>query len=478
MEDIVWWHCEQGNDHEWKASIKNRRNGSGCPICANKKIVESNSLLVKHPKLAEEWHPWRNSTLTPRNIGSGSKKNVWWKCEKGDDHEWQSAVYNRKNGSGCPICSNTKVVISNSLLTLNPELAKEWHPSKNDEITPKDVGIGSQKLIWWQCPKGHDHEWKTSVYARHNGSRCPICLGQKIVESNCLSTTHPEIAIQWHPTKNKKLSPQQFGFGSTKKIWWKCDKGDDHEWKVSINNRSKGHNCSVCSNQKIVLSNSLAVLSPDLAEEWHPINNGSLTPFLIGPGYSKKVWWQCRVNSSHTWLTRPASRNKGTGCPYCTLTPQSKQELIITFELRTLFKRIDPKGYKTSLDGKLRAIDIFIPKLNLCLEFDGSYWHKDKRELDKIKSEMLLKEGYSVIRIREEPLKKIHGTDVISKRPYDGKQVTNDILSMILSMYNLNSEMVERIEDYQFQDGLQNEKGLNRYIDKILKEKADKNLND
>ena len=91
---------------------------------------------------------------------------------------------------------------------------------------------------------------------------------------------------------------------------------------------------------------------------------------------------------------------------------------------------------------------------------------------------MLLKEGYSVIRIREEPLKKIHGTDVISKRPYDGKQVTNDILSMILSMYNLNSEMVERIEDYQFQDGLQNEKGLNRYIDKILKEKADKNLND
>jgi len=49
---------------------------------------------------------------------------------------------------------------------------------------------------------------------------------------------------------------------------------------------------------------------------------------------------------------------------------------------------------------------------------------------------------------------------------------------MILSIYLLNSEMVERIEDYQFQDGLQNEKGLNRYIDKILKEKADKNLND
>ena len=162
------------------------------------------------------------------------------------------------------------------------------------------------------------------------------------------------------------------------------------------------------------------------------------------------------------------------GCPYCTLTPQSKQELTITFELRTLFKRINPKGFKTRLNGRLRAIDIFIPKLNLCIEFDGSYWHKGKREIDKIKSNLLLKEGYSVIRVREEPLKKIHDTDVISKQPYDGKQVTNDILSMILSMYDLDSELVQRIKGYQSKDELQNESGLNRYIDKILKEKAEK----
>ena len=49
---------------------------------------------------------------------------------------------------------------------------------------------------------------------------------------------------------------------------------------------------------------------------------------------------------------------------------------------------------------------------------------------------------------------------------------------MILSMYVLDTEMVERIKDYQSQDELQNEKGLNRYIDKILKEKADKKLHD
>ena len=51
-------------------------------------------------------------------------------------------------------------------------------------------------------------------------------------------------------------------------------------------------------------------------------------------------------------------------CPYCTLTPQSKQELIITFELKTIFKDINPKGYKTKIEGQIKAIDIFIPMLN------------------------------------------------------------------------------------------------------------------
>ena len=132
-----------------------------------------------------------------------------------------------------------------------------------------------------------------------------------------------------------------------------------------------------------------------------------------------------------------------------------------------LFKNIDPKGFKTKLDGRLRAIDIFIPKLNLCIEFDGSYWHKEKQDIDKIKSEMLFDEGFKLIRVREEPLKKIYQTDVISKQPYNGKKITNDILSTILKMFKLNNKLIIKIKDYQSKQNLQNEKGLEKYIDKI-----------
>ena len=87
---------------------------------------------------------------------------------------------------------------------------------------------------------------------------------------------------------------------------------------------------------------------------------------------------------------------------------------------------------------------------------------------------MLLEEGFELIRVREEPLKKIYDTDVISKQPYNGKQVTNDLLTMILNMFELDEELVSKIKAYQSKKVLQNEKGLEKYIDKILTQKASK----
>ena len=292
-----------------------------------------------------------------------------------------------------------------------------------------------------------------------------------------LAETHPELAMEWHPTLNGDLKPSDLAAGSNKKVWWKCDKAIDHVWSVDPNSRhTQKSGCPYCKSRKVTDSNSLTTTHPKVAKQWHPTKNGILTPNNVGAFYSKRVWWKCDKGADHEWFVKPTDRtNYKTGCPFCTLTPQSKQELTITFELMKLFKNIDPKGLKTKLEGKLRAIDIFIPKLNLCIEFDGSYWHKEKRDIDKIKSEMLFEEGFKLIRVREEPLEKLYETDVISKQPYNGKQVTNDILSMIMSIFELDAKLVSKIKEYQSKKGLQNEKGLEKYIDKILTEKAEKN---
>ena len=122
----------------------------------------------------------------------------------------------------------------------------------------------------------------------------------------------------------------------------------------------------------------------------------------------------------------------------------------------------------------MTSVDIYIPSLNLGIEFDGSYWHKGKREFDKMKTEVLLSHGFQILRIRESPLKKILPNDVISQQPFDGKTIVNDVLSSIAQMYSISSEMCASIDEYRQQPELKNERSLNRYIDMILKEKSQK----
>ena len=467
----VWWKCPKGDDHEWKASIANRSQGNDCSICSGRTVVLSNCLATLNPKLAKEWHPRKNPSITPFDVSEFSHKKVWWKCDKGDDHEWESAVSNRSKGKGCPICSGKTAVKSNCLATLNPELAKEWHPIKNGSLTPFDVSEYSNIKVWWKCPKGDDHEWISGVSQRSKGNGCPICSGDKVVISNCLATLNPILSKEWHPTKNGDFTPYNVTENYSKKIWWKCDKGDDHEWLSTVNNRSQGKGCPICSNQKTVLSNCLETLNPELAKEWHPTKNDELTPFDVTEGTHRKVWWKCDKSDDHEWISAVRDRSNGNGCPFCTLTPQSRQELTISFELQQFFD-INPKGFKTRIHGKLWTIDIYIPELNLGIEFDGSYWHKDKRALDKLKTEKLKSDGFKIMRIREEPLKSITGIDVISKIPFNAKVVTNEILKHIMTTYSVEPKKVKKIEKYLHKEEIQNEKGLDAYIDMILTEKG------
>ena len=92
-----------------------------------------NSLLDINPIVSSEWHPTKNNSLLPKDVGANSNKKVWWLGKCG--HEWQATINNRNNGRGCPYCTNRKVLNGfNDLLTKKPELAREWHPTKNEDL--------------------------------------------------------------------------------------------------------------------------------------------------------------------------------------------------------------------------------------------------------------------------------------------------------------------------------------------------------
>ena len=100
-----------------------------------------------------------------------------------------------------------------SLSEAYPDIAKQWHPQKNFPHTPEQYTPGSSHKACWQCEKGH--EWVTTIRERTRGSQCPFCSNHKVlVGYNDLTTTHPNVAKEWHSTKNGTLQPIEFLAGS------------------------------------------------------------------------------------------------------------------------------------------------------------------------------------------------------------------------------------------------------------------------
>ena len=171
----IWWKCSNG--HEWRISIKNRNNGSGCPYCSRQKILKGyNDLETINPNLAKEWNYEKNGDLKPENFTANSHIKVWWKCEHG--HEWQAIIASRNNGRGCPYCAGQKVLKGyNDLATLNPKITEEWNYEKNGDLKPENFTAKSGKKVWWKCSNGH--EWQARIFDRNNGNSCPYCSGRK-----------------------------------------------------------------------------------------------------------------------------------------------------------------------------------------------------------------------------------------------------------------------------------------------------------
>ncbi len=141
------------------------------------KLSDNYNLHKLCSDLAKEWHSTKNGTLTPKDVTPSSHKKVWWLCSKNKSHEWNAIIANRNKGVGCPYCSGKKVCIDNCLKTINPKLAKEWHPTKNGTLTPKDVTPNSGRKVWWICSKGH--KWDATINNRYKGSGCPHCFKKR-----------------------------------------------------------------------------------------------------------------------------------------------------------------------------------------------------------------------------------------------------------------------------------------------------------
>jgi very-short-patch-repair endonuclease len=273
MTKKVWWlcptTCPAGCPHEWTAFIGNRcKGGYGCPFCSplTKRVCVHTSILGTHPEIAATWHPTKNGERRPDQYSYGSEQKAWWlcpnTCPEGCPHEWSADISKRilrGINAGCPFCASNhkQTCVHTSIVTTHPHIVAQWHPTKNGSLKPEQCMKSSWNVVWWVCPNTCDygcvHEWQARLSDRTRcDTGCPYCCAfkQKICKHQSIAYTHPEIAADWHPTKNGDLKPEMFPAGSEKRIWWKCSRNVTHEWYVSVGNRcSNKSDCPQCKNK-------------------------------------------------------------------------------------------------------------------------------------------------------------------------------------------------------------------------------------
>ncbi|EFV14354.2 hypothetical protein HMPREF9336_00804 [Segniliparus rugosus ATCC BAA-974] len=381
------------------------RNGkSSAPYGRGIPLVDSDSSALKW------WDHERNDEAALRSVTLLSTRLCHWLCPK-CGAQFEAKVREMTQWLSCPECSARRSAQWHeeyerwkiTPVSAVPELAAAWA----DDSDPRQVMVaGGWELRRFRCPAGHHPRIGPLTFLK---SGCPHCRGaESSKDKDYLADVLPEIASQWHPTRNGKHTPQNVVWSSKRSVWWLAD-CCGHEWQEPVVSRNKYQRLR-CPNCRTILD-SLAWQDPGLAAEWSPTN--PVTAWQIRPNASTQYTpeWICATNPEHVWQAPLSGRTRGSECPECREAGKSRVELDHHAAAAEVFGKsrsgatIKDAAFTTR---KSWTVDISAEAggHRVVVEYDGAYWHAAPAKVlvDERKSLDLLAAGYAVVRLREDDL--------------------------------------------------------------------------
>lgn len=155
-------------------------------------------------------------------------------------YEYQTTPQNFTVGHRCPNCHPNRKIT-------HEEFVKRVHDLVGEEYTVIGEFDGTKSEVEMRHNEC-EFTWKIVASSFiHRGNRCPQCSNRRPTVENCIVTVRPDIAIDWHPTKNINITPYECVPGSCFKVWWQCHKCE-HEWEARVKDRCcDGRECPNCS---------------------------------------------------------------------------------------------------------------------------------------------------------------------------------------------------------------------------------------
>jgi len=415
-----WWRCDK-HETNWLCAPWYISSGRICPLCSRERSrielktpAQGKSFGDLYKELAEEWDYSLNETK-PEDHKPNTKDKFHWICRK-HDKKYFTSILARTKGVGCSQCTVEKISKANakpkpgrSLAEMYPEIAAEFDEERNGGLTARDVSRKSGIQFYWICPRNNKHHYLAAVHNRvDEQSSCPYCSGATVFPGETdIATTHPWLLEEWDDERNEK-TPQDVTAGSHYHAAWICKNDRDHKWYAEVKSRALyDAGCPHCRSRIVGDANatpkpgeSLRDMFPEVADELN-VELSGISSEQLCQFSGKSVFWNCR--HGHDPYERQVCQRTalGFGCPRCArIRGASFPESAVYYYVKQAFADAEHDARGILKGAPRLEFDVWIPSLKTAIEYDGEYWHLDKRK-DLRKDNECAKNGISLIRIRE-----------------------------------------------------------------------------
>lgn len=303
----------------------------------------------------------KNPTVEVIGTYVDSKTKILHHCLKHDVY-WGVLPLNALKGKGCKECAKEKN--RNKFLKSHEQYVEELK-AVNPDIIVLETYMGGDTPIMHLCKK-HNIKWKAYPNNILKGQGCAKCGKEKIHDKRCKKHKEyvKELAI-----KNPTIEVVGEYVDGHTPILHHCLIHNIF-WYLQPVNALRGDGCNICHKERIGVSNSKT--HEQYIKEVNKINPDIE---IVGCYIDIKtpILHKCKIDG-YVWNVVPHSILCGYGCPQCN---ESSGERQVRQWLTS--HNIDYEYHKTYSDCRdvlPLSYDFYLPKYNLCIEYQGEQHYK------------------------------------------------------------------------------------------------------
>ncbi len=324
------------------------------------------------------------------------------------------------------------------------KLLKEW-----DKIKDSDVFSSLESFA--------------EFYYSNGEKKCfRINTNEPWSKDNFFFGEYADLLVYYKEEQPKKRIGQKFHSLTIIEVFWqedngkeelfakcKCDCGNETIKKVDAMVKGNARTCGCNRGRRASTApKKIKPISQELIDELWDFEKNDVDPQTISCDSTQKYWWK---------------NNHGVSfelAPFVFLKPDTQTsfpEQAIFYHIKKNFNDAINKARYITQYGEIVEIDVYIPSLNIGIEYDGLFWHKDKLDVDEAKNQALNNDGIYVIRVREEGLPTLtdfYGKIIIRDNPTNKKTIINcinDLIDILSIDYSANMKALSQYDLYELE---------------------------